>query len=143
MRKFLLLLLVILGATEAFSQSFSNKGKDFWVGYGYHQIMNNGNGQQMVLYFATDQVTNITISIPGTGYTQNLTSGAAPTVLTSAAIPKIGAQDARLLTASAVPENKGIHITSDKPMVAYAHIYNQNVSGASILFPTNTLGKEY
>jgi hypothetical protein len=32
---------------------------------------------------------------------------------------------------------------SDRPFVAYAHIYNQSVSGATILFPTNTLGKEY
>ena len=50
-----------------FGQDFSNKGKDFWVAYGYHQVMSNGNGQEMVLYFATDQVTNITITIPGTG----------------------------------------------------------------------------
>ena len=28
-------------------------------------------------------------------------------------------------------------------MVAYAHVYNSSVSGATILFPTNTLGKEY
>ncbi|MEI2749995.1 MAG: IgGFc-binding protein [Ferruginibacter sp.] len=143
MRKSILLLITVVAAINSYAQSFSNKGKDFWVGYGYHQIMNNGNGQQMVLYFATDQVTNITISIPGIGYTQNLVSGATPTVLTSNPIPKIGAQDARLVTASTAPEDKGIHITSDKPMVAYAHIYNQNVSGASILFPTNTLGKEY
>lgn len=143
MRKYLLLIIAIFLVSLSHAQSFSNKGKDFWVAYGYHQIMNNGNGQQMVLYFATDQVTNITISIPGSGYVQNLVSGAAPTVLTSAAIPKVGAQDARLLNGSVTPENKGIHITSDKPMVAYAHIYNQNVSGASILFPTNTLGKEY
>lgn len=39
--------------------------------------------------------------------------------------------------------NKGIHITSDKPIVAYAHIYNGARSGATLLFPTNTLGKEY
>ena len=143
MRKYLLLFFAILLGCTVKSQSFSNKGKDFWVAYGYHQVMTNGNGQQMVLYFATDQVTNITISIPGVGYTQNLTSGAAPAVLTSAPIPKIGAQDVRLQTASVTPENKGIHITSDRPMVAYAHIYNANVSGASILFPTNTLGKEY
>ena len=143
MRKYLLLLVIIISANQAYSQSFSNKGKDFWVAYGYHQVMSNGNGQQMVLYFATDQVTNITISVPGTGYTQTLTSPATPTVLTSNAIPKAGVQDSRLTAASVAPENKGIHITSDKPMVAYAHIYNQNVSGATILFPTNTLGKEY
>ena len=146
MRKFYLLstfvLAILLGCTS-YAQDFSNKGKDFWVAYGYHERMTaaGGNSQDMVLYFATDQVTNITINIPGTGYTQNLTSPAGNNVLTSVAIPKAGAQDSRLLLDGL--SNKGIHITSDKPIVAYAHIYNGSCSGATILFPTNTLGKEY
>ena len=146
MRKYLLLFVTCFVAMSSFSQDFSNKGKDFWVGYGYHQQMTNGAGggsQTMVLYFATDQVTNITISIPGNGYTQTLTSGPLPTVLTSAPIPKTGLQDATLRAESTTPENKGIHVVADKPVVAYAHIYNASVSGATILFPTNTLGKEY
>ncbi|MBK8143061.1 MAG: IgGFc-binding protein [Chitinophagaceae bacterium] len=39
----------------------------------------------------------------------------------SSPIPKAGLQDARLITESTIPEKKGIHITSDKPIVAYAH----------------------
>lgn len=39
--------------------------------------------------------------------------------------------------------NKGIHITSLKPVVVYAHIYDSAVSGATLVLPTNTLGKEY
>ncbi len=136
-------LLFLLSGVQSYSQDFSNKGKDFWVGYGYHQVMKTNNLQDMVLYFATDQVTNITISIPGNGYTQTLTSTGVPGVLTSLTIPKSGAQDVRLLSESTVPENKGIHITADKPIVAYAHIYNASVSGATILFPTPTLGKDY
>lgn len=143
MRKLYAFFICCLAFVSLHAQDFSNKGKDFWVGYGYHQIMTNGNAQEMVLYFATDQVTNITINIPGTGYTQTLTSGALPQVLTSNPIPKAGLGDVRLVNESTTPENKGIHITSDRPIVAYAHIYNSNVSGASILFPTNTLGKEY
>ena len=145
MRKFYFLstlVLVILFGSSSYAQDFSNKGKDFWVAYGYHERMvGGGNSQDMVLYFATDQVTNITINIPGTGYTQNLISPGGNNVLTSVAIPKAGAQDSRLLLDGL--SNKGIHITSDKPIVAYAHIYNGNCSGATILFPTNTLGKEY
>ena len=144
MRKILLLAVVLATTFTAFGQDFSNKGKDFWVGYGYHQQMLNGGGggsQQMVLYFATDQVTNITISIPGTGYIQNITTGPGNTVTTSAPIPKFGIQDASLRTEGL--SNKGIHVTSNKAMVAYAHIYNASVSGATILYPTNTLGKEY
>ena len=144
MRKFLLLSILSIISLSAYCQDFSNKGKDFWVGYGYHVSMfgsSSGGSQQMVLYFATDQVTNITISIPGVGYTQTLTSAAGNNVLTSAVIPKTGAQDAKLSVEGL--SNKGIHITSDKPMVSYAHIYNASISGATILYPTNTLGKEY
>lgn len=135
------LVLAILACNTLSAQDFSNKGKDFWVGYGYHQVMTGSNAQEMVLYFATDQVTNISISIPALGYSQNITTPGGNNVITSAPIPKVGGQDARLNSEGL--SNKGIHVTSDKPMVAYAHIYNQSVSGASILYPTNTLGKEY
>ncbi|HEX4875787.1 MAG TPA: PKD domain-containing protein, partial [Chitinophagaceae bacterium] len=102
-----------------------------------------GGCQDMVLYFAAEQAANVTVSIPGIGYTQNY-AVPANSVITSQPIPKNPSTgDARLTATSTAPENKGIHITSDKPIVAYAHIYNASVSGASILFPTPTLGKEY
>ncbi|MBL7741799.1 MAG: PKD domain-containing protein [Chitinophagaceae bacterium] len=138
------LVLLLPAANESFGQDFSNKGKDFWVAYGYHQTMNGANGgsQNMVLYFAAEQDALVKVDIPGLGYTQSYTVP-ANSVVTSNPIPKTGAQDARLTATSTAPENKGIHITSDKPIVAYAHIYNSSVSGATILFPTNTLGREY
>lgn len=134
------LVLSVLLCNIAAAQDFSNKGKDFWVGYGYHQVMTAGNAQQMVLYFAADQNSNVVVSIPALGYTQNYFV-AAGSVVTSAPLPKIAPQDARLMIEGL--SNNGIHITSDKAIVAYAHIYNQSVSGATILYPTNTLGKEY
>ena len=79
MRSFILGCIVLLGyclVLPVCAQDFSNKGKDFWVGYGSHCDMYNTNGtintttggpQQMVLYFATDSITNITVSIPGLG----------------------------------------------------------------------------
>ncbi len=143
----LLLISTLLGALsvgmKTYSQDFSNKGKDFWVAYGYSSPMTqNSNSQQLVLYFSAEQLTNVTVSIPGVGYSQNYVVP-ANSVVTSSPIPKAGAQDVRLTAESAAPENKGIHITSDQPIVAYAHGYNGNCSGATILFPTNTLGKEY
>ncbi len=134
------LVLSVLASIRLSAQDFSNKGKDFWVGYGYHQVMTAGNQQQMVLYFAADQTSNVTVTIPALGYLQTYVV-AAGTVVTSNPIPKANPQDARLQTEGI--HDKGIHITSDKPIVAYAHIYNSNVSGATILYPTNTLGKEY
>ncbi len=145
MSKLFALLAFLLAYSYSYSQDFSNRGTDFWVAYGYHQIMTNGanpNTQNMVLYFAAENAATVTVTIPGIGYTQTYTVP-ANSVVTSAPIPKAAPLDARLTTESTVPENKGIHITSTTPIVCYAHIYNENVSGASILFPTNTLGREY
>jgi len=136
--------LLISAASVIKAQDFSNKGRDFWVAYGYHVRYVTGNpvnGQEMVLYFATEAVTTVTVSIPAIGYTRVYTNIPANTIFTSQPIPKTGANDARLTTEGVF--NKGIHITSDNPIVAYAHIYNSNVSGATLLFPTGTLGKEY
>ncbi len=135
-------LLIFSGLLQA--QDFSNKGKDFWVGYGYHIRMNQtgaqANTQEMVLYFTSDQNANVQVEIPALGYVKNYTV-VANQVTETEPLPKFGAQDARLNSEGL--SSKGIHITSDKAIVAYAHIYNASVSGASLLFPTNTLGQEY
>ncbi|MGG9963782.1 PKD domain-containing protein [Ferruginibacter sp. SUN106] len=144
MRKFLLLSVISIISIAGFGQDFSNKGKDFWVGYGYHQVMLSGspaNAQEMVLYFATDQVANVTVSIPLLGYSVTYNNIAANTVFQTPPLPKGGGSDARLYTEGL--SDKGIHVTSDVPIVAYAHIYNSSVSGATVLYPVPTLGKQY
>jgi gliding motility-associated-like protein len=140
LRLILLPLVTLFSFFSSFSQDFSNKGTDFWAGYGYHVRYNAGNPQDMVLYFATDVATNVTVSVPGVGYSQTY-SIPANTIFTSNPLPKSGSQDCRLTTEGAF--NTGVHITSDNPIVAYEHIYSGNVSGATLLFPTVTLGKEY
>jgi gliding motility-associated-like protein len=153
MRRFLLLVLITAITATGYGQDFSNKGKDFWVGYGSHVSMYNANGtlnatggsQDMVLYFTSDVQANVTVTIPATGWTRNYTIYPPPVgtgLVETQAIPKSGTDDARL-GAEQKYLKKGIHITSDKPIVAYAHIYNGSISGATLLFPTNTLGKEY
>ncbi|MEO5647254.1 MAG: PKD domain-containing protein, partial [Chitinophagaceae bacterium] len=141
MKKFALVIVVLISFCNSFGQDFSNKGTDFWVGYGYH-VSYVGNTQDMVLYFAIGtEVTNIKVEIPGVGYVMNYNNLAPNTIFESQPIPKTGTQDARLPGEGIY--NRGIHITATKPVVAYSHIYNSNVSAASLLFPTNTLGKEY
>jgi gliding motility-associated-like protein len=138
------ILLSISCIRHATAQDFSNKGRDFWVGYGYHVRYVTGNpvnAQEMVLYFATEAVTNVTVSIPGLGYSKTYSNIPANTIFTTAPLPKAGSTDARLLGEGI--SDKGIHITSSEPIVAYAHVYNNSVSGATLLFPTNTLGQEY
>jgi len=128
---------------NAKAQDFSNKGTDFWVGYGLHCKMfsnNTGGSQSMVLYIATEAASDVTISIPSVGYSASY-SIPANSIFTTAQLPKNGSQDSRL-TQEGI-SNKGIHIVSNHPVVAYAHIYDGSVSGATLLFPTQTLGKEY
>ncbi len=129
-----------------FAQDFSNKGKDFWLGYGYHVNMGAGvtgaqvNAQDMILYLTSNVNANVTVEIPALGYSQNYTVTANQVTVTNP-LPKTGTQDCRINDTGFF--NRGIHLYSNQPIVAYAHIYNSSVSGASLLFPTNTLGRDY
>ena len=137
---------MILSTYYTSAQDFSNKGKDFWLGYGYHIRMPVGrlpsadNAQNLVLYFTSDQDANVLVEVSGVGYAKTYNVTANQVTITDP-LPKSGSQDIRLLNTGL--SDYGIHVTSDRPIVAYAHIYNMSVSGASVLFPTNTLGKEY
>jgi len=99
-----------------------------------------GGAQDMVLYFTSDRNATVTVEIPSLGWT-NTYNVIANQVTTSARLPKTGAQDARITDEG--KNGKGIHITSDFPIIAYAHIYNASISGATLLFPVNTLAREY
>ena len=139
----LFFIFICLLSGTVYAQDYSNKGTDFWLGYGYHVGMFNNNTtggpQEMILYLTSDKNAKVTVEIPGVGYTATYTVTANQTTLSNP-LPKTGAQDARINSIGLL--KRGIHITSDVPIVAYAHIYNQSVSGASLLFPTNTPGKE-
>lgn len=135
MRK-LFVLTCLLGAFVcARSQDFSNKGKEFWIGYGNHQQMYAGNTQGMSLYITSDVNTQVTVSIAGVGFLNvyNITANQITTVT----IPNTAVLDAEGLS------NKGIHVVADKPVVVYAHIYFASVSGATLCLPATTLGREY
>lgn len=146
MRSGLLIFLLIVFGAELHAQNFSNKGKDFWLGYGFHVNMGAGvsgtavNAQEMVLYFTSDKNANVTVEIPGVGYKQTF-KVLANQVTETTPMPKAGSQDCRIVDTGYY--NRGIHVYSDVDIVAYAHIYNSSVSGATLLYPTNTLGKEY
>jgi gliding motility-associated-like protein len=144
LRGFVHILILTLISVYTSAQDFSNKGKEFWAGYGYHQAMNSPNGdansQNMVLYFTSDVSATVTVEMPLLGWTK--TYQVSPnTVTESDTLPKSGSQDARLFSEDIL--NTGIRITSDNPIVAYAHIYSSANSAASLLFPVNTLGQEY
>jgi gliding motility-associated-like protein len=154
-----LLLIIALGGSTALAQGISNKGKEFWVSYGHHQFMETGsNSQEMVIYLsADDQPATVTVTIDSSGNSftpiwKRTYIIPANTVISTETIPKSGTYDARLYS---VPPSfggtggegtfrkKGIHIESDVPIVAYAHIYGSVSSGATMLLPIDSWGYSY
>lgn len=136
MRKSILLISCLLCVTTlSWSQDFTNKGKEFWLGYGNHQQMYSSAHPGMDIYITSDVDTEVTLEIPGLGISQTY---------------DIFANQLRQITISSQAflsdeglSNKGIHITALKPVVVYAHIYYASVSGASLCLPVATLGREY
>jgi len=135
MRVSWLTFLFLLQASVSNAQNFSNQGKEFWIGYGNHQVMYFNNNQGMDLYFTADESTTARVEIPGIGF--STTVQVIANQISSVTIP----QGATLSEEG--KSKKGIHVVAEKPVVVYAHIYYQAVSGATLCLPVSTLGREY
>ena len=146
-KKLLLGFLWIAVPAHLYSQDFSNKGKDFWIGYGNHVRMFNNSPwpqtaciggvcpEKMQLYITSDVNTSGNVDIPGVGFSQSFSVSANQ--ITTIDIPRSAALNDEGLF------NRGIHVTALKPIVVYSFIYVNAVSGATVCLPTNTLGREY
>jgi gliding motility-associated-like protein len=118
------------------AQDFSNKGKDFWIGYGNHvRMFGNNAPERMQLYITSDVTTTGNVAINSIGFNQPFTVVANQ--ITTIDIPR----SAALLDQGIY--NHGIHVTAEKPIVVYSFIYVNAISGATVCLPTNTLGREY
>ncbi|GAB3903446.1 PKD domain-containing protein [Mucilaginibacter boryungensis] len=129
----LLLLLGFAPATALAQGSTSNKGTEFWTVWMNHK---DDTGSNMSLYITGDSNTSgsvdfidgVTASIPFTVTANAVTVVNIPTSVYLAAGGKF---------------SKGIHITSLKNIVVYAHIYANARSGATLVLPVNAMGKDY
>lgn len=118
------------------AQDLSNKGKDFWIGYGNHVRMMGGNATQtMQLYITSDVNTSGKVEIASLGISQSFS-------VTANNIVAIDIDNAAALRDHGLYDH-GIHVTAKDPVVVYSFIYQSAVSGATVCLPTNTLGREY
>src|SRR5688572_18860204 len=88
-----LVLVFILASLCSRAQNVSNRGTDFWVGYGHHQFMEQlSNDMNMVLYLsAEDQPATVTVTIDSSGLInpwRRTYTIPAYTVISSDIIPK-------------------------------------------------------
>lgn len=131
---FLTTLILICCSCLSFAQSTSSQGKEFWTAYMSH-IEDSGESQ-MALYITSDEATKVTVEVAD-GSFMPIVKDVTPHIVTIIDIPKI------VFLKDGGKFSKGIHITSEKNIAAYAHIYAANVSGATLLLPVAVLGKNY
>lgn len=119
-----------------FSQGSTSKGTEFWTAY-----MDDSNppgtdgGSVMYLYITSNVNTTGTVALQDGSFTQ--TFAVTANQITTITVPPSAFLNAQGIT------NKGIHITSAQPIAVYAHIFANNSSGATLLLPVSTLGKDY
>jgi gliding motility-associated-like protein len=126
--------LLLIVSLRAYSQS--NKGTEFYTAFMCHNnSTGGGNGASMVLYITSDLSTKGTVEVGGVvlkSFTVAANSVTFVDIPTTAHLPT-----------QQLYSDKSIHITSERPVAIYAHIYASNVSGATLLLPVNAMGKEY
>jgi gliding motility-associated-like protein len=117
-----------------FAQGTSSQGKEFWTAYMSH-IEDNGPSQ-MSLYITADENTTVRLEVADGSFAP-VTQNVIAKQVTIVDVPK----SAFLKDPGLSP--KGLHITSEKKIAVYAHIYSSSVSGATLLLPVAVLGKSY
>lgn len=136
MKKHLLTIACVIISVWLHAQDFSNKGKDFWIGYGHHiRMLQTNQAESMQLYITSDVSTTGKVEIASIGFSQNFTVTANQ--ITTVNIPR---------TAALIDEGSydhGIHVTANNSVVVYSFIYVSAVSGATLCLPTNVLGRDY
>ncbi|WP_439696976.1 PKD domain-containing protein [Mucilaginibacter sp. AW1-7] len=132
--------LIFFNSGAKAQNGFSNQGTEFWTVYMDHidpptTSDPRGNVSKMDLYITADVNTRVTVAIADGTFSESY-DVVARQILT-VEIPGSAFIDQQGLSL------KGIHITSQKPVAVYAHIFAQSVSGATLLLPVNVLGKDY
>ncbi|MEO6254087.1 MAG: PKD domain-containing protein [Ferruginibacter sp.] len=141
MRKIILLAFVFFTSFTAFGQDFSNKGKEFWTCFPNH-IPSGAAVGKMTIWITSDQASSGTIA---------LTNGSFATTFSVAAngivpidIPHNVAHIFNAESGTVIQKSIKIKVNPGQPaVVAYAQQYGVARSAATLLLPTNVLGKKY
>ena len=97
-RIFLIMFLLMQFGMALFAQDRSNRGKEFWLGYGHNVMFNanvGNNSQTLVLYISTTPPATVVVSILGNGWSQTVVIP-ANSVDASVRIPQTIFQEARI-----------------------------------------------
>src|ERR1700712_3419245 len=99
MNRVLVFFILSLLSSALQAQDKSNKGREFWLGYGNNILFDHDspfNHQTLVLYLSAEEATDVTVSVNGTSWSRTVHIP-ANTVDFSVELPKNGADDCRIL----------------------------------------------
>ena len=141
MRKIILLSIAILFSFTAFSQDFSNKGKEFWFCFPSHVPSGLVLGRLQV-WITSDQASSGTVTVTNGSFSANFTVLANG--ITSVEVPYTAAHISNAETGTILQKSIKLAVNvGQPPVVAYLQQFGAARSAASLLLPTNVLGKKY
>ncbi len=147
MRKFLLLSIAVIFAAAASAQDFSNKGKDFYLCFPQH-VPSNNNLATLSIFITSDRASSGTISMPNGAFTGsfNIVANGIQEIQIpwNAAIHISNGESSNELSTQILKKSIRVKVDPGKPaVVAYAQQWAGARSAATLLLPTNVLGKKY
>jgi gliding motility-associated-like protein len=135
-------LVLVLGKISV-AQDFSNKGTDFFITFPAHV---DGTNAVMGIYITSDQDATGQVQVGTGGTTINFN-------ITANTVRRIFLGNSPASDASNIPiyqdqiegikAGSAIRVTSNQPVVVYAHIIRSARSASSLILPTPTWGREY
>jgi gliding motility-associated-like protein len=134
---------ILLSGHFGHTQDFSNKGKEFYITYPAHV---DGTISAMGIYITSDQAATGQVEI-GTGGAVITFNIAANTVrrifLGSASTSDAPNGSVYQDQLEGIKPGSSIKVTSNQPVVVYAHIIRSARSASSLILPSVTWGREY
>lgn len=144
MRKFLVLFVSSFISLFALSQNFSNKGNDFWLCFPSHVPNATTALPILSIYITSDQASTGTITMSNGAYINTFNLNAGNNFFQEI---QINSATAQILNAeSNTISKKSIRVKTDagKPaVIVYAQQWAGARSAATLVLPTNVLGKKY
>lgn len=143
MRKLLVWLVLVgmalFGTNIVSGQDLSNKGKDFWVTFPAHV---DANLAVLGIYITSDKAATGKVDFSGYSLPFSIAANGVKTFFLG---PNGDAPNSTVYLSlqEGIQTNAAVHVTSDQPVVVYAHIIRSARSGASLILPTTVWGKEY
>lgn len=115
----------------------STEGTDFW--FGFMESRNYHSNHYVEITVTAREATTFTITI---GNEEQPFQGTYSVEANNSRQIKIPWDMVEAIGSEKI-ENKGIHLVSEKPVNLYALNYDRNSADVAVIYPTESLGKEY